>query len=97
MSAAARRDAAVAFRESLDSKKLSANGIFASARIERVKDAALKYDKKVRIVHDPVPGNPGHAEVRHFTDEDLDLLDHFAEAVFDEYEVVANMQLPPRP
>ena len=93
MSKAARQKAALAFRESLDSKKLSKHGIFARAQILRVKDAALEYGKKVRVVHDPVPGNSGHAQIRHFTDDDLDLLEHFAAQVFKDYEVVADMNL----
>jgi len=97
MSDAARQAAAIAFRESLDSKKLSANGIFARSRIGTVKAAALNYGKQVRIVHDPKPKNLGHAQIRRFTDEDLDLLEHFAHEVFQEYEVVADMRLPPRP
>lgn len=88
-----RAKAAAAFKESLGSKKLGVNGIFAYAKIERIKIASLKYDKKIRIVHDPVPGNPGHAEIRHFTDEDLSLLDHFATDVFDAYDVVKDMNI----
>jgi hypothetical protein len=96
MSAAARREAAVAHRESLPSKKVGAAGIYAWAQIDAAKTAALAYNKKIRVVHDPVDGNPGHAEIRHFTDEDLDLLDHFATDVFVDYEVIADMALPPR-
>lgn len=96
MTAATRTSAAAAHRESLTSKKVGTSAIYAWSQISRAKKAASAYEKKIRVVHDPVSGNPGHAEVRHFTDEDLDLLDHFATNVFVEYEVVADMNLPPR-
>lgn len=96
MSSASRRVAATAYRESLESKKIGAQAIFAWARVEKIRDASLSFNKKVRIVHDPVTGNPGHAEVRHFSDEDLELLEHFSSDVFKEYEIVADMNLPKR-
>lgn len=94
-SPAARREAASAYRNSLLSKKLGSQSIFAWAKVANIRQAAAVYNKQIRVVHDPVPGNPGHAEIRHFTDDDLDLLDHFAMEVFIKYEVVANMQIPP--
>lgn len=96
MSARCRSIAAFAHRESLDSKKISNNAIFAWSQIADAKSAGQKYNKTLRVVHDPVDGNPGHAEIRHFTDEDLDLLDHFATDVFKEYEIVADMNVPAR-
>jgi hypothetical protein len=96
MSAATRAAAAFAYRESQSSKRISANGIFARSEIGRVITAAQDHGKSVRIVHDPVDGNPGHAQVRQFTDEDLDLLEHLAEKVFHEYELVCDMQIPSR-
>ncbi|WP_426263011.1 hypothetical protein [Sphingomonas sp. PWP1-2] len=92
-----RRQAAVAYRESQASKKLGAEAVFAWASVDAVKRAALGYEKTVRVVHAPVDGNPGHAEVRHFTYDDLDLLAFFASDVFLDYEIVAQMGLPPRP
>lgn len=95
MSAASRVSALAAHRESLPSKTVRSNALCAWAQIERIKAAALTYEKHVRVVHDPVEGNPGHAEIRHFTDEDLDLLEFFSSDVFLNYEVVGSMELPP--
>lgn len=96
MSVEARRAAAVAHRESLTSKKVGAKAIYAWAQVGQIRKAGEAYDKKIRVVTDPVPGNDAHAQVRHFTDDDLDLLDHFATKVFVAYEVVADMELPAR-
>ncbi|WP_155006368.1 hypothetical protein [Sphingomonas hengshuiensis] len=89
-----RAAAAVAHRHALQSKKLGSQAIFAWAKVDDVIAAGTIYGKKLRIVHDPVAGNPGHAEVRHFKDDDLDILDHFASNVFVEFAVVAEMGLP---
>lgn len=96
LSPVTRRAAAVAHRESLASKSVGKQAIYAWAQVAKVKHAAAIYGKSVRVIHDPVDGNPGHAEIRHFTDEDLDLLEHFATDVFHEYETVAEMNLPTR-
>lgn len=94
MTATSRAAAAVAHRSSLPSKKVGLEAIYAWAQVSNVKSAAISYGKQIRVVHDPVPNNPGHAEIRHFTDEDLDLLEYFATTVFDSYETVATMKLP---
>jgi len=96
MSADTRRLAAAAFRESQPSRKLGAQAAFAWARVSVIKAIGTEYGKGIRVVHSPVDGNPGHAEMRHFTDDDLDLLDFFATDVFSEYEVVADMGIPAR-
>lgn len=87
--------AAAAYRQSQISRSLGAQAIFAWAKISDAKAASESYGKSIRVVHDPVPGNPGHAEVRHFDDDDFDLLDYFATDVFKDYEVVINLGLPP--
>lgn len=86
--------AAAAYRDSQASKKLGTQAIFSWALIGTVKQAAEAYGKTVRVVHAPVAGNPAHAEVRHFTYEDLDLLAFFASDVFLDFEVVAEMDIP---
>lgn len=88
--------AACAFRESLPSKKLPSKGVFAYGRVLDVKATAQQYRKQVRVVHAPVDGNDGYAEIRHFTDEDLELLDIFRSDVFTHVDKVADMQIPPR-
>lgn len=90
---ASRIQAAIAHRDSLPTKKVGTQAVYAQAQIASIKAAAAQYEKQVRVVHDPVPGNPGHAEVRHFTDDDLDLLAYFATDVFVDYETVASMKL----
>ncbi|MFN3475813.1 MAG: hypothetical protein ACK4ZW_17380 [Blastomonas sp.] len=85
--------AATAFRDTLRDKKLPPNAIFAWARISDIKRAGNQYRKGVRVVHDPVEGNQGHAEIRHFTPEDLDILDYLSSSVFIEYCEVKNMEL----
>ena len=93
-SAATRGVAAAAHRESLNDKRLPKNAIFAWANVASVKAAGVAYSKGLRVVHAPVAGNDGHAEIRHFSDEDLDLLDHLSSSVFVEYEVVKDMDIP---
>lgn len=91
----ARASAAAAHRQTLREKKLPARAIFTWAQVSEIKAAGREYRKSVRVVHDPVPDNPGHAEIRHFTDDDLDLLDYLSSDVFVEYEKVQSMDIPP--
>ena len=86
--------AAVAFRESQPSKKLGKQSLFAIAAISQAKADALLFKKSIRVVHDPVPGNPGHAEVRHFDDDDLELLEYFARETFSEYHLTRDIEFP---
>ncbi|HEY6813946.1 MAG TPA: hypothetical protein VI168_00270 [Croceibacterium sp.] len=93
-SSASKRAAAIAFRASLPSKKLPASGLFASAQVGAVLAAGHSFQNELRVVHDPVIGNSGHAEIRHFDDSDLELLDHMASSVFDEIDFVSTLRLP---
>jgi hypothetical protein len=86
--------AAAGFRESIPSKTLSKNAIFSWAEVQSIKDGALLFKKNVRVVRDPVEGNLGHAQIRHFTGVDLEILEYFAENVFSEYSVVSDMNIP---
>lgn len=94
MSHDSRVAAAVAHRESTQSKKLGPAAIFAWARVEKIRSAGVPYGKAIRVVHAPVDGNPAHAEIRHFTDDDLKLLDDYATRVFAEWQTVAEMNIP---
>jgi hypothetical protein len=96
MNPSSRALAAAAYRDSLHSKKLGATAVFAWAAVGDIRRAANGYEKTVRIVHAPVDGNPAHAEIRHFTGEDLDLLEYFATDVFNQFETVAAMDIPIR-
>lgn len=89
-----KRTAAIAFRESLEKKKLPPQGLFATAQVSAILDAANGFGREMRVVHVPVPGNPGHAEVRRFTDEDMALLDLLATEVFSTYDFVRDLSLP---
>lgn len=91
---AAKQSAAIAFRESLESKQIGSEAVFATAQVKSIINAGQAYNKRIRVVHDPVQGNPGHAEIRHFTDEDIRLLDHLAMDVFCEMDKVADLNLP---
>lgn len=93
---ASKRLGAIAFRESLEKKHIGSEGVFASAQVQSIVRAGLTYEKIVRVVHDPVTGNPGHAQVRHFTDEDLRLLDYLSAEVFTEIDKVSDLELPKR-
>ena len=90
----AKRKAAIAFRASLDSRRLPPQAVFAYAQVRKIKAAAYEYGRLVRVVWDPVAGNDGHCEIRHFADEDLRLLDLLATEVFGEPDLVLEMDLP---
>lgn len=85
---------AAAFRESLESKRVGAKGVFASGNVGEVLSAGERFGKTVRVVHVHEVENPGHAEVRHFTDEDVALLDVLATEVFCTFDFVADLKLP---
>jgi hypothetical protein len=73
---------------------LGAAGAFVSATVGNIKKAAVPFKKNVRVVHDPVPGNQGHAEIRRFNDDDLELLEHLSADVFGDIEYIGAMNLP---
>lgn len=83
--------AATAHRMSLTSRKLGAKSVFATGQVGRIVEVGNSYGKRLRIVYDPVPGNSGHSEVRHFTDDDLSLLDDLSRTAFVEIDHVKDM------
>jgi len=89
-----KRCAAIAFRASLDSQRLGGEGVFASAKVDDILKAGREFEKPLRVVHDPVPQNPGHAQIRQFSDDDLMLLDVLATEVFSEIDRVSTLNLP---
>lgn len=89
-----KKQAAMAFRASLESKKLGATAVFATAKVESVLAAGEAFSKPLRVVYDPVPGNPAHAEIRHFDQDDLELLDFLAIGIFTDIDHVADLNLP---
>ncbi len=91
---AAKKAAAIAFRESQPSKKIGAKAVFATGNVQRILDAGSAFSKALRVVHDPVSDNRGHSEVRHFEDDELELLDLLASDVFSDINHVANLGLP---
>jgi hypothetical protein len=65
--------AAEAVRETTASKKLQPKSAFAIAKVEEIKEIGAKFDLKLRILEDPVPGNSGHSEIRRYPREMGDL------------------------
>ena len=92
-----KRSAAIAYREALRTKHIGGEAVFATAQVKFIVNAGQSYGKSVRVVHDPVEGNPGHAEVRRFTDDDIRLLDHLATEIFVVIDKVVDLNLPGAP
>jgi hypothetical protein len=83
--------AANGFRESRRTKTISKSAYFVVGNIGNAKSVALRYGKKIRVLHDPVEGNSGHAEMRRFTNEDLQLLEALNMEVFVEHVAVSTL------
>jgi len=91
---AAKRDAAIAFRETLDTKHIGGAAVFAAAQVDAIVQSGKRFEKAIRVIHDPVPGNAGHACVRHYSNEDLELMDVLATEVFTDVVSVKALNLP---
>ncbi len=74
--------AATAIRNAFPSKKIGKKSVFACAEVGMVVAIGNNFHKKLRVVHDPVTNNSGHAEIRHFTDGDISLLEYLSSAAF---------------
>lgn len=59
-----------------------------------VLNAGEAFANALRVVHDPVPGSPGHAEVRHFDGSDWELSDFLASDVSTDINDLAELHLP---
>lgn len=59
-----------------------------------VLNAGEAFANALRLVYDPVPGSPGHAEVRHSDDSDLELADFLASDVSTDINHIAELHLP---
>lgn len=83
--------AAAAYRATLPSGKLSQKGLFATANVQALLDTGREFSKSLRVVHDPVDHNHGHAQVRQFSEEDIELLGVLADTIFAEIDFVSDM------
>lgn len=61
--------AADAFRQTTRSGKLQAQSAFAIAKVGALKETGVRHDLKLRILEDPIDGNPGHSEIRRYPRE----------------------------
>lgn len=77
-----KRAAIGAIRNTVTCGKKSA---FAWAKVKSIHDACSARGSKVRIIHAPEEGNPGHSEIRQLPREDEILLDVLASEVFSEW------------
>ena len=91
---ASKKSAAVAFRSTLSNQKLPPKGAFGYANVGRIRKSCEAVGRKVRVVHAPIEGNDGHAEIRHFSDDDFGLLEELSTNVFGDCDIVKNMNLP---
>lgn len=85
--------AASAFRDTLESKRLSSKVYFAIGNAGKTRETAANYGKRVRLVHAPDGANKGHVELRRFTDDDRRLLDAFVMEVYIEHVSVMDLVL----
>ncbi|MFM1975438.1 MAG: hypothetical protein RL145_284 [Pseudomonadota bacterium] len=90
---ASKSKAAKAFQSSLTSGKLGKKGVFATAQVKMITETRAHGTKALRVVHDPVPTNLGHAEIRQFSDDDIRLLEYLATEVFAEIDHVKDLGL----
>jgi hypothetical protein len=58
--------------------RLGGKSRLALSLIGKIHSTCLKHGAKVRIVHEPLPKNPGHASIRQLPREDLILLEALA-------------------
>jgi hypothetical protein len=73
-------------------RPLGAKSGFAIGNVAKVKQTCQAAGSRVRIVHEPVTNNPGHAAVRRLPRDDMSLLDALATDAFT--EAVNNSDIP---
>jgi hypothetical protein len=80
-----------AMRDSFE-KPLGVKSAFAIANVSKVKETCRAAGRRVRIIHEPEPKNPGHSAIRQLQRDDLSLLETLAADAFTER--VANAGVP---
>jgi hypothetical protein len=80
-----------AMRDSFE-KPLGVKSAFAIANVAKLKQTSQNAGRRVRVVHEPEPGNPGHAAIRQLQSDDLNLLEALAADVFT--EKINNADIP---
>jgi hypothetical protein len=78
-----------------DSFNTGAKSAFAIANVAKVKETSQAAGRRVRVVHEPEVGNPGHSAIRQLQSDDLSLLEALASDAFTER--VDNADIPPNP
>ncbi|MFZ0590093.1 MAG: hypothetical protein WAM39_06405 [Bryobacteraceae bacterium] len=76
-------------------KPLGAKSAFAIGNVAQVKKIFQACGSRVRIVHEPVPKNPGHSGIRQLPRDDLTLLEALASDAFTERVNNIDIQLKP--
>lgn len=85
--------AAQVFRNTFNSAaKKPFRGAFAIGEIARIHSVCDNHGHQVRVVHDPKPGNEGHAGITRLPRDNDDLLDALAYSAFAEF--VLNKEIP---
>ena len=86
--------AAEAFRKSTNSGKLQAHSAFAIAGVASIKETGASHDSKLRILEDPIDGNPGHTEIRRYPREMSELQVVLAAETFAERHLYEKVKTP---
>lgn len=86
------RDCVWAMRKALNVRP---KGAFAIGNVGKIKATGEAHGATVRIVHDPQPGQPAHAEVRRLPRDDLALLEALATDAFTEIVRNSEVELEP--
>jgi hypothetical protein len=81
-----------ATRNTQDCRPRSHFAIANVGTIKRVCGSNASMPAKVRIVHEPEDGNPGHAAIRQLPDADFDLLEALADEAFT--TLIPNASIP---
>jgi hypothetical protein len=74
---------------------LGMKSAFAIANVGKVKEISQAAGSRVRVVHEPEPGNPAHSAIRQLQRDDLSLLEALAADAFTER--VNNADVPAKP
>ena len=86
-------EAVRAFRRSMDNQ-VGKNSAFGKARVDSIIQCGLLHTKrrKLRVLHEPEERNQGHAAVRRYAADDLELMELLASSAFT--EIILNKDVP---
>jgi len=63
-------------------KKSQEDSVFAIGQVAAIKSASETSGHSVRVIYAPTGNNKAHSSIRQFSNEDLELLDHWASEIF---------------